>query len=105
MTTVIAHVGRSNWIRLAGHSIDRNLAVLHFYSQKFAYDYKVGDKILVLSGGMDPKLQLHQGPYTVLAFNKTNGTLHIKRRNYAEPINIRLVRPYFGANRRSNGTS
>ena len=30
---------------------------------------------------------------------------HIKRRNYAKPINIRLVRPYFGANRRSNGTS
>ena len=67
--------------------------------RRIAYDYKVGDKVLVLSGGLDPKLQLHQGPYTVLAFNKTNGTLHVKRRNYVEPINIRLVRPYFGASR------
>ena len=47
---------------------------------------------------MDPKLQLHRGPYPVLSYNKLNGTLHIRRNNYIESINVRLVRPYFGAN-------
>ena len=65
--------------------------------RRIAYNYKEGDKVLVLSGGLDPKLQLHEGPYRVLAYNKSNGTLHIQRKNYVEPINIRLVRPYFGA--------
>ena len=51
--------------------------------------------MLILSGGMDPKLKLHQGPYRVLSYNKLNGTLHIQRKNYVEPINVRLVRPYF----------
>jgi len=46
---------------------------------------------------MDPKLKLHQGPFVVRAYNKSNGTLHIERKNYVEPINIRLVRPYFGS--------
>ena len=65
--------------------------------RRIAYDYKPGDRILILSGGhMDPKLQLHRGPYCVLSYNKFNGTLHIQRRNYVEPINVRLVRPYFG---------
>ena len=64
--------------------------------RRIAYDYKEGDKVLILSGGLDPKLQLHQGPYKVLAVNKSNGILHIKRKGYVEPINIRNVRPYFG---------
>jgi transposase InsO family protein len=65
--------------------------------RRIAYNYKVGDKVLILSNFMDPKLQLHRGPYRVLSFNKSNGTLHIKRNNYVEAINIRNVRPYFGA--------
>ena len=64
--------------------------------RRIACDYKEGDKVLILSGGLDPKLQLHQGPYKVLAVNKSNGILHIKRKGYVEPINIRNVRPYFG---------
>jgi RNase H-like domain found in reverse transcriptase/Integrase zinc binding domain/Reverse transcriptase (RNA-dependent DNA polymerase) len=64
--------------------------------RRIAYDYKVGDRILILSNSMDPKLQLHKGPFNVVGFNKASGTLHIQRRNYIEPINIRLVRPYFG---------
>jgi transposase InsO family protein len=64
--------------------------------RRIAYDYKPGDQVLILSGGMDPKLQLHQGPYKVLSYNKLNGTLHIHRNNYVESINIRQVRPYFG---------
>jgi hypothetical protein len=65
--------------------------------RRIAYDYKVGDKVLVLSNFMDPKLQLHRGPYRVLSFNKSNGTLHIKQNNYVEAINIQNVCPYFGA--------
>jgi transposase InsO family protein len=64
--------------------------------RRIAYDYKPGDKVLILAGGMDPKLKLHQGPYAVLSYNKSNGILHISRNNYVEPINVRLVRPYFG---------
>ena len=65
--------------------------------RRIAYDYKKGDKVLILTNYMDPKLKLHEGPYKVLSYNKSNGTLHIKRNNYVEPINIRNVRPYFGA--------
>ncbi len=64
--------------------------------RRIAHTYKVGDKVLVLAQSMDPKMQLHQGPYRVESYDKASGTLHIKRRNYVEPINIRNVRPYFG---------
>jgi hypothetical protein len=67
--------------------------------RRVAYNYKPGDRVLILAGGLDPKLKLHEGPYRVISYNKSNGTLHIQRRNYIEPINIRLVRPYFGTNR------
>ena len=71
--------------------------------RRIAYDYKEGDQVLILSGGtMDPKLKPHQGPFKVLSFNKSNGTLHIQRNNYVEPINMRLVRPYFGSIRGSD---
>ena len=67
--------------------------------RRIKYNYQVGDKILVLANRLDPKLKLHQGPYEVLSYNKDSGTLHIQRRNYVEPINIRNVRPYFGRRR------
>ena len=64
--------------------------------RRIAHQYKPGDKVLILSGGLDPKLKLNEGPFRVLSYNKSSGTLHIRRRNYIEPINIRQVRPYFG---------
>ena len=57
---------------------------------------KPRDKILILSGGLDPKLELHKGPFKVVDFNKSNGTLTIRRNHYLEPINIKRVRPFFG---------
>ena len=30
------------------------------------------------------------------SYNKTNGTLQIRRGNYLDSINVRNVRPYFG---------
>ena len=64
--------------------------------RRIAYDYKAGDKVLILSGGMDPKLKLNEGPYKVISFDKDSGTLQIQKNHYIEPINIRRVRPYFG---------
>ena len=60
------------------------------------YKYKKGDRILILSNSMDPKLQLHQGPFKVVSYDKGSGTLHIQRKNYIEPINIQRVRLYYG---------
>ena len=67
--------------------------------RRVAYRYKKGDKVLILSRHLDPKLQLHRGPYKVLSYDSNSGTLHIQRNNYVEPINIRNVRPYFGRER------
>ena len=64
--------------------------------RRIAYDYKDGDRVLILSQALDPKLQLHRGPYQVVSYDKATGTLHIQRKNYVEPINVRNVRPYFG---------
>ena len=38
--------------------------------RRIAYNYKPGDWVLLLSGGLDPKLQLHKGPFKVVKFNK-----------------------------------
>jgi hypothetical protein len=68
--------------------------------RRIAYDYKKGDQVLITVGGMDPKLKLNEGPFKVLSFDKSSGTLHIQRNHYVEPINIRRVRPYFGSTRK-----
>ena len=64
-------------------------------TRRIKHNYKVGDKVLLLTHRLDPKMKLHQGPYEVTGYNKESGTLHISRRNYRDSINIRLVRPYF----------
>jgi hypothetical protein len=64
--------------------------------RRIAYPYRKRGQVLILSRHMDPKLNLHKGPYKVISYNKENGTLHIQRNNYIEPINMRNVRPYFG---------
>ena len=64
--------------------------------RRIKHDYKPGDKVLMLPAFNDPKLALNKGPFVVESYNKANGTLQIRRGNYIEPVNIRLVRPYFG---------
>jgi hypothetical protein len=64
--------------------------------RRIAYRFKAGDKVLILSRRLDPKMQLHRGPYTVIDYDPSLGTLHIQRNKYTESINIRNVRPYFG---------
>ena len=63
--------------------------------RRIAHRYQEGDKVLILSGGMDPKLKLHEGPFKVLSVDRATGTLRIQRKNYIEPINIRRVRQFF----------
>jgi transposase InsO family protein len=45
--------------------------------RRIKYDYQEGDRVLVLSGGLDPKLKLHQGPYRVLSYDKASGTTEL----------------------------
>ena len=63
--------------------------------RRIKHTYHVGDRVLIISGGLDPKLELNKGPYRVVGVNQSTGTLSIRRRNYIEPINVRLVRSYF----------
>jgi hypothetical protein len=68
----------------------RTNGVLHMHSSK------AGDQVLLLPTANDPKLALKKVPFHVVDYNKENGTLRIQRGHYIEPVNIRLVRPYFG---------
>ena len=65
--------------------------------RRIAHTYKPGDRVLLLTNPLDPKMQLNEGPFKVVSVNKASGTLHIQRRHYVEPINIRRVRPFFGS--------
>jgi hypothetical protein len=46
--------------------------------RSFAHTYKTSDKILIITGVLDPKLKLHFGPYKVLSCDRNSGTLHIQ---------------------------
>jgi len=61
---------------------------------------KKGDWVFILSRHLDPKLQLHHGPFKVLSYEQSSGTLYIQRKHYVEPINIRNVHPYYGPKKR-----
>jgi len=63
---------------------------------RVALNYKKGDWVLILSRHLDPKPQLHPGPFKVLSYEQSSGALHIQRKHYVEPINIRNVRPHYG---------
>ena len=65
--------------------------------RRIKYAYKPGDKVLILPSRLDSKHTLNEGPYRVNHYNKSTGTLQIRRKNYIESINIRRVRPYFGS--------
>ena len=64
--------------------------------RRIAFKYQPGQKVFILAQNrLDPKLKLHQGPFKIVSYDKMNGTLQIRRGNYIEPINVRLVRPFF----------
>ena len=50
--------------------------------------HQEGDKVLVLSGGLDPEMKLHQGPCKVLSCDKASGRMHVQRRNCVKLIKM-----------------
>ena len=64
--------------------------------RRIKHTYQAGDRVLLLPNALDPKMQLNSGPFKVLSYDKSSGTVRIQRKNYVEPLNIRRVRPYFG---------
>eukprot|EP00956_Cyclotella_meneghiniana_P033400 scaffold95625_cov45-Cyclotella_meneghiniana.AAC.1 len=63
------------------------------------WDYKVGDKVLVLKEGVLRKSETKYGkdPWTVSQVH-TNGTIRIQRGTKTERLNIRRVTPFFEEN-------
>ncbi len=59
------------------------------------YDYKVGDKVLVINEGILCKAESAYGkePWTITTVH-TNGTIRIQCRTKAEQLSIRRVEPF-----------
>ncbi len=59
------------------------------------YDYKVGDRVLVVQDGIPRKAQSPHGkePWTITTIH-TNGPIRIQRGTKSEQINIQRVTPY-----------
>ncbi len=59
------------------------------------YDYKVGDKVLVINEGILRKAESAYGkePWTITTVH-TNGTIRIQRGTKMERLNIRRVEPF-----------
>jgi len=63
--------------------------------RRIDYDYKVGDRVLVIQDGILRKAQSPHGkePWTITTVH-TNGTIRVQRGTKTERINIRRVTPY-----------
>jgi hypothetical protein len=64
-------------------------------AKRIDYDYKVGDKVLVINKGILCKAESAYGkePWTITTFH-TNGTIRIQRRTKTEQLSIRRVEPF-----------
>ena len=60
------------------------------------YDYKLGDKILILKKGILRKAESPKEikPWTIMTIH-TNGTIKVTRRTKSEHLNVRRVEPFF----------
>jgi hypothetical protein len=63
--------------------------------RRIHYDYKIGDRVLVIQDGILRKAQSPHGKesWTITTVH-TNGTIRIQRGTKTERINIRRVTPY-----------
>jgi hypothetical protein len=63
--------------------------------QRVDYDYKIGDKVLVIQDGILGKAQspYSKKPWTITTVH-TNGTIRIQRGTKSERLSIRRVTPY-----------
>ena len=60
------------------------------------FDYKVGDKILIVKDGIICKAESPKGkePRTITTVH-TNGTIRVTRRTKSERLHVRRVEPFF----------
>ena len=64
-------------------------------AKRIDYDYKVGDKVLVMNEGILRKAESAYGkePWTITTVH-TNGTIRIQRGTKTERLSIRRVEPF-----------
>ena len=67
----------------------------HENKKRIDYDYKVGDKVLIVKEGILHKAESRYGkdPWTITTVH-TNGTTRVQCRSKLEKINIRRVTPF-----------
>jgi hypothetical protein len=72
-----------------------DLSTEHENKRRVDYDYKIGDRVLVIQDGILHKAQSSHGkePWTITTVHM-NGTIRIQCRAKTERINIRRVTPY-----------
>ena len=62
---------------------------------RLSYDYKVGDKVLIVKKGIICKVEdPNEGPYTITQVH-TNSTVRIQREAISERLHIRRLHLYF----------
>lgn len=70
--------------------------------KRLEHEYKVGDKVLLEKGGIQPKMAApREGPYRITKVS-TNGTVRIQKGVVTQRVNIRRLTPYF--ERRPSGS-
>jgi hypothetical protein len=76
------------------HQTDRNTKSEN--KHRVDYDYKVGDKVLVLKSGILRKAESRydSDPWTITSVH-TNGTIRVQRGSKSERMNIRRVTPFY----------
>jgi hypothetical protein len=77
------------WQLLTNRGNQREMA------KQIDYDYKVGDKVLVINEGILRKAESAYGkePWTITTFH-TNGTIRNQRGTKMEQLSIRRVEPF-----------
>jgi hypothetical protein len=65
-------------------------------ARRIDYDYKVGDKVLVINKGILHKAESTYGkePWTITTTVHRNGTIRIQRGTKMEQLSIRRVEPF-----------
>ena len=68
----------------------------HENNKRVDWDYKVGEKILIIKDGILRKAESpkQKEPWTITQVH-TNGTIRVNRGTKSERLNIRRVEPYF----------
>ena len=86
----------ANWTEIGKRrqtQVDKSNALEN--KHRLSYDYKVGDKVLIVKKGIIRKIEdPNEGPYTITQVH-TNGTVRIQRGAISERLHIRRLHPYF----------